>query len=102
MKPVLALGTEHVMLAVILFLAAAEPTPPDIDAWASQIVEIEVFHHGAEPDGYVDGLVAKQKAPLQVGHVVDQPVEQHSDVKASSPDVPDAGHAEISSVHPRS
>ena len=47
-------------------------------------------------------LVAKQEAPLQVGHAVDPLVEQHSDVKALSPDVPDAGHAEMMSVHERS
>lgn len=75
MKPVLALGTEHVMLAVILFLAGAEPPPPGVDTWASPSVEIEVVHHGAEPDGDVDGLVAKQEAPLQVGHTVDPLVE---------------------------
>ena len=51
MKPVLALGTEHVMLAVILFLAGAEPPPPGVDTWASPSVEIEVVHHGAEPRG---------------------------------------------------
>jgi hypothetical protein len=62
-------------------------------------VEIEVVHHGAEPDGYVDSLVVKQEAPLQVSHIVNQLVKQHSNMKASSLDVPDAGHAEISSVH---